>query len=222
MQGFYTATVLDSKGQGDAPFLEAMKRGNLDPLLTPDRIVKQVKSQNMILQNMMQWLFYECFGAPEVLQFSAGTAGNRGLWGVALTTASSEPVYTEKSGTEYTQTLSIDHDWCFTYPYRKVIIYDRAEPLRIWADPDGRDGYYFRHRYLWLPSEGSYSNIRSVEVWYCDDADSQYSTKGTNATHYYANVARTRIKDSGGTPQSLIKTGDQAFMIEILFKMFSR
>lgn len=219
MQGHFNAMVIGDLGLGDAPFLEAIKNQNLDDLLKRHPIVAEAHTDNQVFQPLVQYLMYEIFGMPATYA-NFGTIGTAGMRCVTLSKLSSEPNYTDYSGGYYASdgTAASADQWSHAYNQFKRFDEEKSEPTRVWIDTD-REAYYFRDRFLWLPSDGSFADIRSI----CCYGD---QTATRTAEPYYGQYqyrcSRTRLKDSGGSPITLQKTTDQAFLVEYIIKHLSR
>lgn len=218
MQGHFNAMVIDSLGKGDAPFLEAIKNRDIDGLLERYPIVGKASTPNQVSQTVVEALMDWVFGAP--VTYGHGSLGTGGLRCVTLTNRTAEATYTTwTAGSSVSDPSWASTDgWCHAATQFKRFDEEKSEPTRIWLDPD-REAYYFRDRFLWLPSDGTFSNIRSIQCYGCDDADRGYEP-------YYGvamfRASSTRLKDSGGNPITLQKTSAQAFLVEYIIKFFSR
>lgn len=215
MQGHFEATVIDDLGLGDAPFLEAIKNQDIDGLLKRHPIVAKASTPNQVFQPIVQQILSAIFGIPTV-----GTTGN-GASIVVLSELSTEPAYTDFSGTSYTDMDWLSgtgaDDWSHPSSHHRRFWTDRSEPTLIWTDPD-REGYYYRDRFLWLPSHGVYTNIRSIMAYGNDNANQN----NTVNNYQYWRMSRTRLKDSGGNPITLQKSASQGFLVEYIIRLFSR
>jgi hypothetical protein len=223
MQGFFKAVVHDASHLGktpeekDRPFLEAMKAGKIMEFLDSLPVVQQADTPNQIFHTMPAYLGWAIFGMPDAWSgWNGGT--NAGLAAMELCTVATEPTYTEWSNVYSVYRTDFDGESVnATYTLWKRFIEDQSEPHRIWIDAGDREGYYFRDRFLWLPSNGLMPNIRSARPLYDQDADAT-----ANGYNRLSRFARTRFKDSGGNPITLEKTADQSFLVEYILKLFSR
>lgn len=223
MQGFFRATVHDASHLGktpeemDRPFLEAIKSGTILKFLKSLPVVQQAKTKNQIFHTLPAYLGNQVFGMPDAWSGWNGD-GSAGLGAMELTTIATEPTYTEFSNVYPTEKYNFDTSSVGeTYTLWKRFIEDQSEPHRIYVDPGGREGYYFRDRFLWLPSDGLMSNIRGARTIYDEDADNA----GTSYRRH-SRFSRTRFKDSGGNPITLEKSTSQSFLVEYILKFFSR
>jgi hypothetical protein len=203
----------------DARLLQAKKEGEIDRLLAKLPVVQEARSQNQVLHTMVEFLAYRYFGFSSTDgDWANGSPTTWGFSGLYLTSTSSEPSYDEYTGAVRTYVSSLT---AFSVSYTiawKRFVEDAVEPYKLWTDANGvREGLYYRDRFLWLPSQGVINNIRGVRCILRENAD---GSTGEYLSHSYA--ARVRFKDSGGSPVTLAKTGDQAFLVEYLLKLFSR
>ena len=218
MQGHFNAMVIDDLGLGDAPFLEAIKKGDLDGLLKRHPIVARASTPNQVFQPLAEAVLYHVFGLPATYAF--GSIPGTGMRCVALSKLSSEPAFLDHTGgSSLSDDTNANNDqWSHGPTLYKQFDEHKSEPTRIWVGTD-REAYYFRDRFLWLPSEGAFTDIRSINCYGDEDADRGYSS-------YYGKntwkVSRTRLKDSGGSPITLQKTVSQGFLVEYIVKLFSR
>jgi hypothetical protein len=220
MHGAYEAKVFDAKGLGDGPFLRAVREGKLDHLLVGLPVKQQATGHNLVLDNWMPSISFDTFGAVEIDSDFVATGSNttRGPLGmVVLVSTSTEPTYTEYGGCDYTV-----GDTYRSWPPNRVdstysskrFIEDRAESATVVETEPGREAVRLVERFLWLPSQGNLSNIRSLEVWWMKDQD-----EGLGTTYVrMAKVCRARLKD-GGVPVTLSKTTDEALLIQYTFTL---
>ena len=215
MQGHFDAMVIDDLGMGDAPFLAAIDNQDIDGLLDRHPIAARASTPNQVFQPLVQQILAVIFGMPAV-----GTNGN-GAAAVALSQLSTEPAYTDHTSTVYTDydwfSSAGGDDWSHVASQFRRFWADRSEPTLIWTDPN-REGYYYRDRFLWLPSNGVFTNIRSIVAYGSDNANNN----NTANNYQYWRMSRTRLKDSGGNPITLQKSGSQGFLVEYTIKLFSR
>lgn len=228
MQGIFTAVVHDASGFGktpeemDRPYIEAMERGRLQEFLDSLPVAQKVVQKNLVFQTMARALLEQCFGITGFGAYADGGASH-----IDLTTIATEPVYTEAvSLSGNVQSSNYDTDSVnASYLLWKYFFTMESEPYRIWSDPDGREGYYWRSRFLWLPSHGLMSNIRGARCHYNNDADNGTGSQTGNPSNQYGYrtiLGRTRFKDSGGSPITMEKTASQSFLVEYLLKFYSR
>jgi hypothetical protein len=221
MKGIFHAMVIDDLGKGDAPFLEALKNQDIDGLLDRHPVVAEAKSENQVYQTVVQWFMSQLFGLPEIGVMDGAVDG--GLRYVTLSQKATEPAYDDYSGTFFWRDDAIAGDsaegpWALSsYLYAKRFINDVSESTRVWTDPD-REGYYYRDRFLWLPSHGVFTDIRSIYA--LGSREPNWTPSTSSNDHFYA--SRTRLKDSGGNPITLQKSASQGFLVEYVIKLFSR
>ena len=223
MQGFFKATVHDASHLGktpeemDCPYLEAIKAGRLMEFLAELPVVQKVKTQNQVFNTLPAFLGRSVWGMPNL---GSGFVANDddGLAFMELSVLTTEPTYTEYSTVADTYAHSFDEDSVgAVFTLWKRFIEDHSEPHRIWIDQGGREGYYFRDRFLWLPSDGLMENIRGARTQYQENSDST-----TDTIYKRSWLSRTRFKNSGGSPVTLEKLTTQSFLIEYILRFFSR
>lgn len=227
LQGFYRAAVHEAGHLGstpeerDAPYLEAIREGRIMDFLGSLPKSAEARTQNATIQMLPAWLMYLVFGAPVTNGEMSSQGTDCGHRGVGLSSESSEPTYTEYSTVSgYTgfntwlsgqnmATGSSETLW------RQALV-DNVEPYRVWTDEGGREGYYFRFRVIWLPSDGLITDIRGALSCFGGSPDVEAPAAR------YTGCGRTRFKDSGGNPVTLAKTASQSFFLEHLVKLFTR
>lgn len=219
MQGHFNAMVIDDLGLGDAPFLEAIKNQDIDGLLKRHPVVARAATPNQVFQPLVQSLLYWIFGLPSTYS-NFGSIGTAGMSRVCLTQQSTEPSFEDYTGgyNWSDPTTAANDEWSHAANQFRRFDEDKSEPTRVWIDPE-REGYYFRDRFLWLPSDGAFTNIRSIACYGGEDADHGYESY---YSVYQWKCSRTRLKDSGGSPITLQKTASQGFLVEYTVKLFSR
>jgi len=221
MQGFFKATVHDASGLGstpeemDRPYLEAIEEGRLSEFLDTLPRVQHVEMPNQIFHTMPACLGNQVFGMPG-LNFDGGV--NSAIGHIELNVLTTEPTYTEYSTIVRNEGYDLDSDSVNAdHTLWKKLIEGSSEPHRIWVDPSGREGYYYRDRWLWLPSDGLMENIRGARSHWQEDGDGASSLFTDRSW-----MSRARFKNSGGFPITMEKDVNQSFLLEWILKFFSR
>lgn len=211
IQGRARAHLFNAEGIGDEPFLEAMRQKRLrDFLKTLDRKLF-LKTNNLLMDMWSAKIFQDVWngqGVPQLANYWYYSGGAAGVSGVYLSNQSSEPTLTEpSSGTVYGNWTAIGNSVDGTYAAKRFFE-DDSEAHQIFVNPDGRESIIFLSRFLWLPSQGNLSTIRSLTIHWSEDADD------LTAGHQRGKVGRVRFKDGGGNPVTFDKTSSQALLVE--------
>ena len=211
IHGRARAHLFNAEGIGDEPFLEAMRQKRLMAFLkTLDRKLF-LKTNNLLMDMWSAKIFQDVWygqGVPNLPAYWYYAGGTRGMCCVYLSTQSAEPTLTEPtSGTVYGN-FAATGDACDTTHSAKRFFEDDAEQHQIYVNPDGRESIIWLNRFLWLPSQGNLSTIRSLTIQWCDDADS------ITTSLQRGKVGRVRFKDGGGNPVTFDKTSIQALLVE--------
>jgi len=210
MHGTFELTQLDARGLRDEDFRAAARRGRAEDLLRGLPPLGRFRARNLVFDMIPSFLFNRLMGGPAAKGPLIYESGSAALHAMVLLSTDSEPTY-EESTWEYTQTL-------YTLPEEvgsgaKRFIEDVIETTLIQADQTGREHISCRSRWLFLPSEGVSSNIRSVGIYFCRDGDN------TAGNLERGRVARIRIKDAAGRPVIINKTASQVLLIEYTFRL---
>lgn len=219
IEGKFNVDLLNARGFCDADFEAARREGVIKQLLSELPLEQRCPAnKNRIMDNMAGYQLDFLFSMPACSDtFNLGGSAAAALAFICLLTYDSEPTYTEvwsweTSGTNMHNVTGT----AATGSAAKRFEEDQITPWEIWADTSGREAVYFRNRFLYTPSEGVSSDIRSIGIYHSENGD---STGG-----YYisqARVGRVRLKDAGGNPIILNKTGNQVLLVEYTFALIS-
>lgn len=221
MEGHFDVKLFDAHGMSDADFLAL--QANLKPEAFLRKVNERPKVQhafgeNLVLEWVADYTFFWILTGPAIEDPPGGDASSnhQGLSFIDLSTIDTEPSYTEYNA----------HGW-YGVDFNNVIgaaapgttgskrMNDVIVTSVVFTDTDGREGIWYRSTWLWLPSQGISSNIRSLHLWSTATHD--------NVTNYPSKCGMTRIrlKDAGGTPVIINKTTSQVLLVEYTFKMVS-
>lgn len=212
INGRCRVTALDAGGLGDAPFLRAASQGRLREFLDSLPVAQRsAKVENLVLDNFAGMMFFqtwEDYGMPSPeSNWNDGSLTVQGLLSIVLlSNESTEPGYQEYSGAAYTTAHALPGSVNATYGAKRFVE-DDVDAFELRINPNGRESILFTSRFLWLPSEGTLVDIRSVACWWSADADSL-------TTQRRVKMCRVRLKDGGGNPITLGKTANQALLVE--------
>jgi hypothetical protein len=192
-------------------------------------IKQKAEGHNLVIHNWMPSISFDVFGAAAIdgdFTINSTDATRGPLAFMALTTNSTEVAYTEYIGAQRCDSAAqgvativsdrVDANYAF-----KRFIEDRSEASSIIETEPGREAIRIIERFLWLPSQGNLSNIRSFEVWWSSDEDypsGAYTWASGYPTLGIAEVCRTRLKD-GGVPVTLTKSSDEALLFQYTFTL---
>jgi hypothetical protein len=212
IQGHAKAQLFNAEGLGDAPFLEAMRQKRLNEFLKTLPRELCVESDNLIMDMFAAILFRNVWhgqGVPDLANYwNDGVMGGGGISGVYLSTQSSEPSVDEPpAGTAYGG-FSANGNACDSTYSGKEFFEGDSEKHQMIVNPDGRESIIFLSRFLWLPSEGNLSTIRSLTIHWSSDADNNL------AATRQGKIGRVRFKDGGGNPVTFDKSSTQALLVE--------
>jgi hypothetical protein len=211
MQGTFELTHRDARGLRDADFRAALRRGEADALLRGLPLLGGYRARNLVFDNFAAFLFSQLMGGPDVTDpFDLGGTAAAALGIVTLMTTASEPTY-EELATGYYETMYTQAETAGGGGKR--FVEDVIETTRIAVAGDGRESVECRSRWLFLPSEGVSSDIRSVGIHFAADADSVAGYVSR------ARICRVRIKDAAGRAVIINKTASQVLLIEYTLKL---
>jgi len=224
MQGYVDAQLYDARGLRDEDFL-ALKQEQggqavLDLLQNELKLEQHVHGKNLVHDNFAGWIFHEVLGGPNPASpFEEGGSNSAYLSFINLSVRDNEPYYTEQFGNgDYTNNNYHQfNDTANGSSGSKLFKDHYIVTPEVFLDPDGRQGMIYRTQWLWTPSEGVSSNIRSISiVW----QENQTKT-GTGYGSSRQIACRIRLKDAGGTPVIINKTTNQVLLVEYNFKLVS-
>lgn len=223
MQGHFDVGLFDAHGMSDADFLalnaELKSSAFLDRIKSKHKRVQHVEGNNLVSDGMAQYLFIQCFpNVPAVdAYFNDSTGSGRcALDFVNLSTKDGDPSYLERDTHGYysvdMQNVSYSAN---TSTGSKWFNADTIITAATFADPDGREGFYLRNQWLWLPSQGTSNAIRSITIWFNTGGDGSNYISGKNS------ICRIRLKDAGGVGVTINKTTSQVLLVEYIFKFIT-
>lgn len=227
MLGAFDIQLKDAKGLTDADFLalKAESPEQYRKLLADLPVLGEYQAQNQVFDNVVAYLFQHSFlTSPGAALPYSRTFFESALARIQLMSTSSTPTYTEFDNDQFieprfqagsTPASDISNSKRFLIDdVEDELVYKKAD-LAIF-NGDLQEALYFRSRFVWLPSEGVASDIRSIGIFFSDN----HGAAG-NVGQWYGRTARTRITDSGGNPQTINKTVNQVLQIQYTFGLVS-
>ena len=158
------------------------------------------------------------FGATVSTPYQNSNAAPFGF--ILLLTTDAEPGYTDQTDQfEQPSEFGESMDTNQTAGASKRFYYDDVEDhlVRSLQSVDGREGIEFRSRFLYLPFQADSGNpIRSVGVYLRVSPEVTLTSAQTGGR-----IARTRLKDSGGTPITITKSASQVLLVEWKFTLLN-
>ncbi len=217
MQGYFDVRVKDLCGLRDEDLLRLMTpQGKATPKLS--RLLDQLPTRqhafgkNLVNDNFAGFTHAHVLSGGDISDpYDFGGTANAALGTICLTTNDAEPTYTESSYTSYTSPSNVPNS-VNTSNAGKRFIEDQIETHLIQVDSGGRESILFRSRWMYLAAEAVSSNIRSLDVLFCEDAD--HTTSARRGI-----IARIRFKNSGGSPIIITKSSAQVLLIEYQFTL---
>ena len=218
LEGQADLTLYDASGLGDARFQRALKEGTLDKLLGDLRVAQRVEGRNMVFSWFSCYSFFHAFNcgiqcqAPYFYNLESNPPVAY-LGTILLSTRTEDPTYSEFNN-DYTGINSPSYG--IGGSCGKRFGYDTIESAYAKSDygSTGREDIGCRHRFLFLPSEGNSSSIRSLGILYTINRDS-------TGDSYRASAARLRFKNNVGAPITIVKTSNQVLLVEYTWKLVS-
>lgn len=211
MQGFFDVQVKDACGLSDDAF-RGLSGKELDRLLARLRTVQHAPwHKNLVNDMMAAWLFQHTMSGGGIgFPYDGGGVGGGGLANLILSQTDAEPGYQDSWNSSYVN-MHEGQDAANTSSGGKRFYDDQVESHLITLTP-AKEELYFRSRFLYTPSQGVSSNIRSIAYYYSDNADNT----GDNDRGLFG---RVRLKDSGGSPIVVNKTAAQVLLVQVIFKL---
>jgi hypothetical protein len=214
MKGHYNVQLLNARGLSDRDFNIAQKDGTIDELLDGLEIIEEYDHDNQLSHYMAGELFYRLFGAPTVgADIQDGNIFHYMGFGT-------DPAEYDYSFTEYNLYMldmfvspngdSADSD------IKRTSAAVRTHQVIVEEDATGLRAAHDIQRYLWTPSQANSTDIREIKF---------ASTNSASDVWYYADecrtIARTRIKDANGNPQTIAKTSNEVILVQWTITMKS-
>lgn len=210
MQGHFDVTLLDSGGYSDKQFQRAIDEGRIDQLLKVLKVEQKLSRNNLMFDHVAVCVLDHCFSgpnAPHDMYYSPNWLNN-----IMLLTVDSDPTYTETNA-EYTYPNSMSG--AASSNSAKRFITDQIDTHQLAVLSGGREGIYFRSRWLYLPSQAVSNNIRSLGAYWCRYDDN------LSSSIQRTRISRVRLKDDQGRNVILNKTSRQVLLVEYEVTLFS-
>lgn len=219
MNGFVDLRVLDAPRRlvREADLLELVRAGRdaapeLNALLRRLPLNQRVQGKNLVLHWWGAYTFSQGMNGPApTYPYNYGGAAAAFQGTLNLLNNSTEPTYQELIAAGGYEARYIPGT--VTLDAFKRFVEDDLEPVNIQVIP-GQEGISCRSRFLFSQSEAVSSVIRSVGVFFSANADVTSYTERASA-------ARIRLKDSGGNPITVAKTGSQVLALEYTFNIYA-
>ena len=228
MNGKFDVQLIGNRGLDDRAFQRAIDGGYIMDLLGDLPLQKHCpreKNDNMIFDNYAEGMMRLCLSGPTPAHGywdeCWGDSNNAALSRIGLATTSSLPTYTEDFSSNHfysLQTTNHTPDSANTSSGGKRFIEDDITAPTIWSDTD-REAVHFRNRFLYLPSQGNSSSIRSISIHLNKDADQSLTASGS--TKYSCKIGRVRLRDANGVLTTLNKTSSNSLIVEYTFTLVS-
>jgi hypothetical protein len=217
MQGHFDVGAYHTPGLTDEKLLAALgpvaqrKPGAVLDFLSQFDKRQEAKGHNQTFDTLAGMTFNALMGGAGINNpYQRDTSGTAfGL--LYLATIDSEPTYTEQDGDAFLPFHS--QPSTAGGSASKRFYEDQIEPYLISEDANGKEAFTFRSRFLWLPAQAISSTIRSIVVAFRQD--------NTTGSTYSGRVCRIRLKDSGGNPIVINKTGSITLFVEYRFTLAS-
>jgi hypothetical protein len=218
MKGHYNVKLLSAGGFSDEDFHAAIKNGTIDDMLDSLDVLEEYDHDNQLLHLLSGSLFYRIFNAPAPSSGHVVSDGNM-LHYVCLCTDTEEPTY---SISEWWNDLiygggviapngnSADTD------VKRPSSAARTHQVVVEPNASGLRAVYDVQRWLWTPSQGNSSSIRTLKLCATND--------NTDVWYYLdevINMSQTRLKDSNGNPVTLTKTSSEVLLVQWTLTMKS-
>ena len=216
MEGHFTVSKMPARGLTDHDFEQAIKEGKLDHLLVDLPTTEKVQGNNRIFDSLAGNFLDKLFSLGNgPWPYYVGN-GSSGLAIILLTTIDGDTSsYTEDLGYHNSTTaryFSSMPNQVSGSAYKRFD-QDQIEAWQIWTNASGREAIHFRNKFLYLPTQGVSNNIRSIDIWWCSDADNT----GDLYSQGRARTGRIRLKDEAGNKIILTKSNKEILMVEYTF-----
>lgn len=213
--GHFDLALKDAKGFGDEAFIEATRQGRLSRMLDDLPTELEAHTDNLVMDGIVLYLGFNLFQVgdrPNGVRVDLISGGGAAWFtSVCLMTTDSEPDYQSewyRNGGYDLFGMSNVPESANSSTGGKRFKDDASETTDVRSDPGGRESVTYRDRWLYLPTQGTSSNIRSIAVRVSNNA------QGFGNDFYIGRAARVRIKDGGGNPIIINKTTSQVLLVE--------
>lgn len=221
MNGMYDIKLFDNRGLKDAAFEKAIQGDYIMDQLDDLPVARHLPSQqNRIFDNLANMHLHSIFSGPNPggLYNTIVNTGGSNHAAIGFLNLSTDSSTTSSYTEDWTRDASGGdiHDVTSTAngsSGSKRFIEDDITAPTIWTDT-AREAIHFRNRFLWLPSQGNSSSIRSIALYAHEDAD--------NTSIYYiavGKIGRVRLRDSDGVLTTLNKTSSNSLLVEYTFTL---
>lgn len=208
MKGKYNVTLLDAGGLGDEDFEMARRDGSLDALLTGLDVEQRAETDNLVFDNFAAYIFRWLFSGGDITDpYDVGNGTtDAALATMCLLTTDTDTTYTEQSAGFWD--VSTVGNSANTSSGGKRFVEDTIVSPPLVAVTAGKEEVFCKSRWLYLPSQGVSSAIRSIGTFFYFDADA------TGNSSQRSSISRVRLKDSAGRNITLRKTDKNVLHIE--------
>ena len=223
MQGHFNVDLFDARGMSDEDFLKlSSELGNRElfrKIREEHQCDQHTEGKNLVFDNMAGFIFDHVFRGPAAAwPFNENDGTHSYLNFVNLSERDNDPTYEELyTHGHYAVTGHNVNSSANTSSGSKKFVTEDIMDHEVFTDPDGRESIHYRSQWLWTPSQGNASDIRSIAIWYSTNG----SESMTTTTPEKASACRIRLKDAGGTPVEINKTTSQVLLVEYTFKLTS-
>ena len=212
MRGHFDVTLLDSGGYSDEQFKRAIEEKRIDQLLAVLKVEQKLSRRNLIMDNVAGMVFQYSFSGPAIVA-DYGSYGDNWLNNISLLTKDEDPTYTEDN--QWYGGAENGGDNIGASGSTKRFVVDTVDPHQLAVLSGGREGIYFRSRWLFLPAQGVSNNIRSIGICWC-----RYASNLTTSIDR-GRIGRVRLKDDQGRNVILNKTSRQVLLVEYELTLFT-
>jgi hypothetical protein len=225
MNGFFKIRLLNSGDLKDSDFISAQKNGTLKELVSGLELETQLDCSNRIFDGKAAFLLQQVFNiGPSRFSWTWITQGVDAYSTLAficlLTTDSDTDSYTEnlideggRNINDTSETVNGDD----VNGGAKRFIVDQMYDFSIEAF-NTREEVIFKNAWMYLPSQGISSNIRSLGIY---GLSGQTGSMNPSWQAPIERVGRVRLKDENGIPVTITKTEHQVLFIEYQFRLLN-
>lgn len=221
MEGHFDVNKFSARGLKDEAFQRAIDGGYWRELLADLPHKQKISTDNMIYDRLCPYLIDALFPDAGGLspENSAVNSSNAMLAYLHLTTEDKVADYSYRR--HWNDTYSYDNPYT-SWPSvvsgtGKRFEEDQIEDWTIWQSADGRESIHFRNKWLYLPTQGSSSNINGIVLIGREDGD----TTGASYYHWRVESGYVRFKDVNGNKVTLTKNTNEVLLVEYTFTMVS-
>ena len=211
MQGFFDVKKMPARGLKDDDFQQAIDAGCLDELLVDLPVTQKCGGRNRIFDNMAGYILDKLFSLPacaDPYDNSDGTPA--ALSFICLMTTEGDTTNYQENSTQTQLSYHSVTDSANTSSGAKRFEEDSIQGPWQWSHTGVKQEIYSQCRFLYLPTQGTSNDIRSIGLFFQSDGDNV----GTYSIDF-GRIGRVRLKEPDGVTHAFLsKNSNEVLLID--------